>query len=176
MNAYPSFRITAALAAAGIAAALAFAAPVRAADVHDHAAATPHKLSLDHGRRWATDASLRDGMARIRSLAETRMPAARAGRLGAADYRSLATGVETEVAGIVANCKLEPKADAMLHLLLADLTGATDSMAGKDARRPPQQGLTQLTRALDDYGRYFDDPTFRPARRSGGAGQNARAG
>jgi hypothetical protein len=40
--------------------------------------------------------------------------------------------MENEIAGIVANCKLEPQADAMLHLVIADL--------GAGARRDGRKG------------------------------------
>ena len=122
--------ITAVAAAAMIA---ALNAPVLAQTAaHDHGAAAPHKLTLNQGRKWATDEPLRAGMSRIRGLVEPQLGAAHAGKLTSAQYRELATQVETEVGGIVANCKLEPKADAMLHLVIADLGAGTDAMAGKN--------------------------------------------
>lgn len=158
-------RLAAALATAGIAGAMVSVPAARAADAHEHhAASAPRKLALDHGRKWATDDTLRTGMAQLRGLAEAGWADKRAGRLTASGYATLATGVEARIAGIVAGCKLEPKADAMLHLLLADVSAAAEAMAGKDAHRPPRQGLAQLTHALADYGRYFDDPGFRPLR------------
>ena len=100
---------------------------------HSHDAVTPHELTLNQGRKWATDEPLRAGMGRIRGLVEPQLGAAHAGKLTPAQYRELATQVETEVGRIVANCKLEPKADAMLHLVIADLGAGTDTMAGMPA-------------------------------------------
>jgi hypothetical protein len=156
--------IVAAVAAAAIAASLAGAATVRAAEHHHDDAAVPQALSLDHGRPWATDASLREGMGRIRGLVDPQLAAAHAGKLGATQYRALATQVETEVGGIVANCKLEPKADAMLHRVIAQIGAGTEAMAGKDAKQRPDQGLLQVAQAVNDYARTFDHPGFAPLR------------
>jgi hypothetical protein len=129
---------------------------------HDHGAAAPHKLTLNHGHKWGTDAPLRAGMGRIRQLVEPQLAAAHAGKLTSAQYRELATQVETEVGGIVANCKLEPKADAMLHLVIADIGAGTDTMAGKDAKIRPALGLVKVALAVNQYGSHFDDPGFKP--------------
>ncbi len=131
---------------------------------HTHDAATAHKLSLDHGRKWATDEALRNGMRGIRDLVEPQLEAAHAGKLSAAQYGELSTQVEAEVGTIVANCKLEPKADAMLHLVIADLGAGTDAMAGKNPKLQPPQGLAKVALAVNEYGRHFNHPGFRPIR------------
>lgn len=131
---------------------------------HSHDAVTPHKLTLNQGRKWATDEPLRAGMGRIRDLVEPQMGAAHAGKLTPAQYRELATQVESEVGGIVAKCKLEPKADAMLHLVIADLSAGTDTMAGKEAKARPALGLVKVAQAVNQYGSHFDHPGFKPIR------------
>jgi hypothetical protein len=131
---------------------------------HSHDAASTHRLALNHGRKWATDEPLRAGMDRIRGLVEPQLGAAHAGKLTAAQYRELATQVETEVAGIVANCKLEPKADAMLHLVIADIGAGTDTMASKDSLAGPAFGLVKVAQAVNQYGSHFDHPGFKPIR------------
>ncbi len=132
---------------------------------HSHDAAAPHKLTLNQGHKWGTDEPLRDGMGRIRGLVEPQLGAAHAGKLTPAQYRELATQIETEVGGIVANCKLEPKADAMLHLVIADLGEGTDAMAGKNAKLRPALGLVKVAQAVNQYGSHFDHPGFKPIRR-----------
>ena len=144
------------------------AAPVGAVlaqtTAHGHDAASIHKLALNQGHKWASDEPLRAGMGRIRGLVEPRLGAAHAGKLTPAQYRELATQVETEVGGIVANCKLEPKADAMLHLVIADIGAGTDAMAGKDAKTRPALGLVKVVQAVNQYGSHFDHPGFKPIR------------
>jgi hypothetical protein len=149
-------------AAATMAVAIGAAAPSQAAP-HDHVAA-PHELAMNHGHKWPTDESLRAGMDRIRGLVATQSEAAHAGRLTPAQYRALATQIESEVGGIVANCKLEPAADAMLHLLIADIVAGTDAMAGKDAATRPAAGVLKVAHAVNRYGSQFDHPGFEPIR------------
>ena len=155
--------LTAAVAAVAMAAALSAPALAQTA-THDHGAAAPHKLTLNQGRKWTTDEPLRASMGRIRGLVEPQLGAAHAGKLTSAQYRELATQVETEVGGIVANCKLEPKADAMLHLVIADIGAGTDAMAGKDAQTRPALGLVKVAQAVNQYGSHFDHPGFKPIR------------
>lgn len=155
--------LTTAIAAAVVTAALSVPAQAQTS-AHDHSAAAPHKLTLNQGRKWATDEPLRAGMGRIRSLVEPQLGAAHAGKLTPAQYRELATQVETEVGGIVANCKLEPKADAMLHLVIAELGAGTDTMAGKDVKARPALGLVKVAQAVNQYGSHFDHPGFKPIR------------
>ncbi|HJV59321.1 MAG TPA: hypothetical protein VJ743_00185 [Albitalea sp.] len=160
-------RLAVAVAAAAAAASLATVA-LAAAPAHEHAhaqeAGATHKLSLDHGRKWATDETLRQGMGRIRALVEPRLADAHAGKLTGAQYGELATQVEGEVANIVANCKLAPEADAMLHVVIADLVQGSDAMAGKDAKLRPAQGLVKVAQAVNGYGGHFDHPGFKPIR------------
>ena len=162
----PPMRTALATAALTLAALLGGPALAQATAAHDHGhdAAAPGKLGLDQGRKWGTDAALRNGMTRIRELVEPQLGAAHAGKLTPAQYRELATQIETEVAGIVATCKLEPRADAMLHLVIADLGAGTDAMAGKSAQQRPQQGLVQVAKAVNEYAGYFDHPGFKPIR------------
>lgn len=161
-------RLTAAVAATAIAAAFASFAPGLAqaqSQDHGHDAATPAKLSLDHGHKWTTDAPLRTGMSRIRALVEPQLAAAHAGKLSPAQYRALAGQVETEVGGIVANCKLEPKADAVLHIVIGEIGAGTDAMAGKAGQKRPEQGLVQVAKAVNAYAGHFNHPGFTPIRK-----------
>jgi len=152
--------------AAAVAATLAMATtPALAAGAkaeHDHHGAAPARLALDHGRKWGTDETLRTSMDRIRAAVEPQLAPAHAGKLSPADYAALAGKVENEVATIVGNCKLEPKADAMLHLVIADLGAGTDAMAGKARKTRPEQGLVKVAGAVNNYGRHFEHPGFKP--------------
>jgi hypothetical protein len=86
---------------------------------HDHGAA-PARLELNNGQKWQTDAPLRKAC-RISATAmdavHLQHPRAQAFRR---QYGALAKRVNGEVSGIVANCKLEPQADAQLHLVIAE--------------------------------------------------------
>jgi len=103
-------------------------------------------------------------MDRIHNLVEPQLGAAHAGKLTPAQFRKLATQVKAEVGGIVTNCKLEPEADAMLHLVIADLGAGTDAMACKVAKTRPVLGLVKVAQAVKQYGSHFDHPSFKPIR------------
>jgi hypothetical protein len=121
---------------------------------HEHGSA---KLSLNHGKKWPTDEPLRKGMETLRVAFTEHLHAIHKGALSAAEYKALGEKTENEVGSIVAQCKLEPEADAMLHLVIADMIAGADIMMGK-AKGKPLAGAHTVVSALNNYGRYFDHP------------------
>lgn len=150
------------LAAAAFTPVAMAAQPAAAEASHAHDEAGTAALRLDNGRKWGTDAPLRTGMTHIKELVAAQLPAAHAGRMSAAQYAALAGKVEVEVGQIVANCKLEPQADAMLHLVIAEIGAGTDAMKGKTPGVRPEQGLARVATAYNDYGRFFQHPGHQP--------------
>ena len=140
------------------AALLSISPGVVSAQEHSHAhGAEPAQLTLNNGKKWTTDANLRQGMSRIRDALAAELPAIHSGKATAEQYRALAQKTNDQIAFMVKNCKLEPKADAMLHLVLADIIAGADAMmarGGSDARK----GAEKIARALDNYGAYFTHP------------------
>ena len=127
--------------------AFAFGAPFaygQTAHEHDHGAAEV-KLVLDQGKKWPTDAPLRQGMENIRAALGSGMK-----------YQALANKVNAEVAGIVQNCKLEPEADAQLHIVIAELMAGAEAMEGKETGVTRRAGAVRVVKALNAYGDYFD--------------------
>lgn len=143
------------LSAAGL------AAPVHKHDAHADNAA-PSNLQLNAGKKWATDEPLRKSMESIRQSVEASLHQIHENRLAPAGYGALARKVEGEVGNIVSNCKLEPKADAQLHLIVADLLAGSEQMAGKVKKIKRQDGAVKVIGALEKYATYFDDPQFKP--------------
>jgi len=131
--------------------------PVLAVDATHTHEAHPAKLQLDQGRKWATDEPLRRGMGAIRAVMAERIEAIHRNRLSAEEYRAAGVAIEQEVARIVAECKLEPKADAMLHIVIADLLAGADVMQGK-VKAKPVAGAHKVVQALNAYGKYFEHP------------------
>jgi hypothetical protein len=125
---------------------------------HDSGAAAVASIKLDAGRRWATDASLRAGMADIRAAFDADHPAIHDGKQTDAQYEALAGRIELQVDAIVANCRLPPEADANLHYLIADLSQGVSLMRGQDPTRSRHDGAALVHGALLAYGKYFDDP------------------
>lgn len=150
----------------GIASAIALGggAGARAAaqDAHQHAQGTAaHALRLNAGQRWATDEPLRQGMTRIRDALEPELSAAHSGKLSAAQYAALGKEIEGQIAYIVQNCKLEPQADQVLHVVLAELTEGNDALLGRAKSVKRSAGVVKLVRTLENYGKYFDHPGWR---------------
>ena len=147
------------LLAAALATALVVGpAPFAVAQTHAHVPAT---LTLDHGKRWTTDAPLRRHMRDIRAALAPNLERIHSGTLSRADYAKLGATVEGKVGDIVAECKLPPDADAMLHVIVADLVAGADVMQGK-AQDDPAAGAHRVVAALANYARYFDDVAFEP--------------
>ena len=139
---------------AALAAALAavFAAPAFASgdEQHRHDAGVGATLTLNQGKKWPTDAPLRQGMENIRAAYGKNVK-----------YGAFAAKVNTEVAGIVQNCKLEPAADEQLHLVIAELLAGAEAMEGKVKGETPRAGAERVEKALKAYGRHFDHPGWK---------------
>ena len=143
--------------------ALGATAPGLAAPSHDNGSqqATSLKLSLgQHGRKWETDEALRQGMAGVRSALALNLAGVRSRSLTAAEYQALVQALETQVAFIVANCKLPPEADANLHVIVEELMAAAEAMKAPSQARAAE-GAQHAVRAANAYGKYFFDPQWR---------------
>ncbi|MEP7262020.1 MAG: hypothetical protein ABI669_12500 [Usitatibacter sp.] len=149
--------------AAAVVSALSLGFGATALAAADHGAAhalESHRLTLDHGRKWGTDEALRRGMGEIRAALESRRAGISASSLRAPEYQALAGTVESQVAYIVANCKLPPAADENLHVVVAELVAAAGAMKGTstaDAAR----GARRAIGAANAYGKHFDHPGWR---------------
>ena len=141
--------------------AMASAPAVLAADAHDHHhEASPTQLELNQGRKWPTDAPLRKAMTALRAEFAGKLPAIHKGSLAPGDYAALGRSVETQIGAIVSQCKLEPKADVMLHIVIGELGGAADVMQGKTAG-DPAEAAHHAVMALNRYGKHFAHPGWR---------------
>lgn len=156
-----SLLIVAALCMAVSGTSMAAASNAANAHKHEHDTA-PATLELNAGKKWETDGALRQSMGNIRKAMAASLHDIHEGRLSKTGYAALAKKVESEVGNIVANCKLEPKADEQLHLIVADLLAGADQMAGKVKQVKRQSGAVTVIGALDKYGTYFDDAGFTP--------------
>ena len=153
---------------AGLMAAVLFwawgASPAVAQQQHEHehesGVAAVASIKLDAGRKWATDASLRAGMADIRAAFDADHPAIHGGQQTDAQYEALAARIESQVTSIVANCRLPPQADANLHYLIVDLLQGVGLMRGQDPARTRHEGAALVHGALRAYGEFFDDPAW----------------
>lgn|SRR5574338_273260 len=142
------------------------AGPIAAAegDAHPaHGRDEVPRLQLNDGKKWATDAPLRQAMTTLNQALAGALPRIHKNRFAPADYDALAKTVDDQVAFVVANCKLEPQADAMLHRVIAELLAGAEAMQGKTGQ-PRHAGALRVQGALQDYGEYFQHPGWKPVR------------
>lgn len=124
---------------------------------HGHGADAPASLRLNGSEQWATDDALRQAMNEINQAMAKALPAIHRQRYGQGEYQALATTVHEKVAYMLAHCKLEAQADAMLHLVIAELIAGAEIMEGKTAS-PRHDGAVRVRAALKSYGKYFRHP------------------
>ncbi len=133
--------------------------PALAAESHHsghgaHAEAS-QKLTLNNGSKWKTDAPLRNGMLEIRDALE---------RTHGHDSQGLAElgkKMESEIAAIVMNCKLEPAADANLHVIIGELNAAADAFRGANSA-DAEEAMQRAATATRAYATHFDHSGFKP--------------
>ncbi len=128
-------------------------------DHADHAAhgASNKKLTLNDGEKWATDEPLRASMGRLHAAVIPPYKAFNNKTITAEQANELAASIKTEIDLIFANCKLEPKADAALHIVLADLLGGK---AAIEANPSDPEGVPRIVNALHSYSEHFEHPNF----------------
>jgi hypothetical protein len=150
----PTCLLLAALLAAPLA-GMAAAAP------RDHHAPAPQTIILNAGKKWATDQPLRQGMNAIRSAVSAILLKAHAGMARTADYDGFAGEVTTQVDYIVQHCKLEPKADAQLHIVIGAIMAGAVMAEGKQAGASRSAGAALVAQALNTYGTSFNHPNWK---------------
>lgn len=126
---------------------------------HDHASHAATALTLNAGKRWATDEPLRLGMQRIRDAVMPVLGGTGQPTVGAAQAKAMAESVQVQVNFLFQNCKLEPAADAALHVLITEILAGSAAVATDPAS---QTGPAQLLAALRKYPEHFDHPNWQP--------------
>jgi len=124
---------------------------------HAHEEVVPEQLTLNNGKKWATDDSLRKGMTHIRDAVAAQLPSIHSDKATAKQYRTLAQKVNQQISFMVQNCKLDPEVDAKLHILLAEIIAGADAMQMKQISKA-RDGAVKIVIALDNYATYFDHP------------------
>ena len=129
-----------------------------AQDHHSHHGGEPAQLTLNNGKKWATDENLRQGMAAIRDGLVAELPAIHGDKASAGQYHALAKKINDQVAFMAQNCRLDKEADTMLHLVLTQLIAGADAMSGQKSNKAKYQGAEKIVHALEEYAVYFDHP------------------
>ncbi len=147
-----------------IAAILIFCAPSALAEEHHaHHQQQERKQEretpqLNHGKLWATDAPLRQGMERIRDAALLAQKASiNNGKLSNETAATLASGIDDALAFMFERCALESGADENLHILLERLIHASEALK---ENHNSVEGMPQVHEVLKTYPHYFEHPNW----------------
>ena len=135
----------------------ALAAPLAslAASTHDHGSAEPQQLQLNAGKKWDTDAPLRQAMAAVHQSVTQILPNAHAGKATPANYDAFGNAIHQQVAYMVENCKLPADADAQLHIVVAELLAGAEAAQGKHGEGERATGVVRVAKATNAYGKHF---------------------
>lgn len=118
------------------------------------------KPAFNHGKKWRTDQPLRVGMAKIAALIAPLEAAPPDARIDPGVAHTIADGIKQQVAYLVGNCKLAPKADAVLHTLIADILLGANALSGA---APSNRDAAPIRAALARYPVLFSHPNWPPA-------------
>ena len=135
-----------------------------AQDHHSHHNKESARLTLNDGKKWATDDNLRQAMSSIRNALAAELPAIHSGKASAGQYHALAKKVKDQVDFMVQNCKLDKDTDAMLHLVIAELLAGADAMSDQKNNKTRRGGAEKIAHALESYGAYFEHPGWHGAK------------
>ncbi len=127
-----------------------------AADAHEHGASSPQKLELNAGKKWGTDNALRQAMSSIHTSVSQTLPTAHSGKAKVADYNAFGKDITAQITYIVENCKLDPKADEQLHIIVADIMSGVEAAEGKEGEKQRASGVVKVAQAANAYGKHFD--------------------
>ncbi len=130
---------------------------------HGESSTAVQKLQRNAGKKWATDAALRQSMDGINQAMATALPLIHKDRFSDSDYAILATTINQKIGYAIEHCKLDSKADAMLHLVIAELMAGAEIMEGKTTATR-HDGAVRVRWALESYGNYFQHPNWKVAR------------
>lgn len=130
--------------------------PAEAQHAH-HASTGESSETRTPAQRYATDAPLRAGMARIHSALDE-LRHYEMGHMPQALAIEQVAAIQSAIDTLFATCKLEPEADAALHGILVPLAAAVQAF-----KQNPDDSSTiaQMRQAVADYARLFDDSPSR---------------
>ena len=123
---------------------------------HSHSKAAKQKLKLNKGKKWSTDSPLRTNMDSIHAELKKNLDPIHANKFTAAQFNSFGTHIESKVQNIFKSCKLPPKADAQLHIILIDLMQAKDILKTKKTNKEYHEATVKVLTAVQNYEKFFN--------------------
>lgn len=114
-------------------------------------------MVLNEGKKWETDAPLRQGMDSIHHAVEKSEKAFASKTLNKKEGEALASHINKQLMFMVENCELQPKADASLHVIIGEMMQGVGALSkAPDA----EGGFPRIHKALKEYPKFFDHPDW----------------
>lgn len=108
---------------------------------HDH---SMKSLSLNNGKKWEVDQTMRDNMEAINTQFK---------KLNKNNYSELSKVISNSAQNIASNCKMVEKQDETFHTVLGDLLSVSEDL--KDSKKA-KHATEKLTSTLKVYTQYFN--------------------
>ncbi len=119
-------------------------------------------LKLNDGKKWETDTALREGMSQVKIQMESNLHAIHNNKLASGKYLEISKSISEQLGKIFKGCKLKPDADAMLHVILAQMISGANQMKSEKTIKLKREGAIKIISALGQYGEFFDHPSWVP--------------
>ncbi len=132
---------------------------------HEHHAEKT-ELTLNKGKKWQTDAPLREGMANIKQEFAKHLSDIQANKVSDVIYLQLADASNSEINKIFQNCKLPKDADAQLHTVLVGMLAGVGQMKSGQDNGAKHEGALQVVKGLEQYAAHFDHPDWQKLTKS----------
>lgn len=114
------------------------------------------QVQFNKGKKWETDAPLRQGMEALKKASEGGMNEIHNGKDESAIYKKIGNLIKEQTDFIFKNCKLAPEADKELHKILLPIVKEGKVLLSKTNNHDKHEALTSVMLALMNYGIYFD--------------------
>lgn len=114
------------------------------------------ELVLNNGKKWNSDAPLRRGMNKIHKLVKENLVKIENEKMEDQDFSNLANKVQANLDSIFKNCKLEPEADAQLHIILSQIMKAKMNLSKNNSPKKKAKAVHQIISAYESYLKYFE--------------------
>ena len=121
-----------------------------------HSKTNSANLTLDHGKKWATDLPLRQSMEKISQLMNSNMSIIHNNKMSDSEFKKLGQQIHAQTNNIFKNCKLSPKADQMLHEILIPILKAEKVYLGTEKSLSKHDATLSVMSSLESYGKYFN--------------------
>lgn len=124
-------------------------------DKHSDEKHAVKSLSLNNGKKWEIDQTMRENMDAIRLQFQKVNQSVSSKKITDKDYTELSDLISKSTQQIASTCKLEPKADETFHVVLANLITVTEDLKSP---KMAKHALEKLNHALKIYSEYFNHP------------------